>query len=268
MSEQRKIFSIKAALTILLAGLLLFFLLSGPSTGESYQLDSAAQGQSAVSSVFQSFVSCNFFDNRSFLSSLTRLAEKTENGEALFSGKTRPLAGVIPHHLIAGEYIADFFAACSAYDYDTVVLIGPNHSGQRGEMILSDCGWQTPFGALNSDGELNSLLSGYFGLKTVTDAAFTEQEWSVAGLIPYVGYYLPEARVSTVLFSASANLAQAFSLAELLAGLDKNILVVFSIDFSHYLSAEQAELKDRETIQAVEAADFAAIARIDRKSVV
>ncbi|MDD5032224.1 MAG: AmmeMemoRadiSam system protein B, partial [Patescibacteria group bacterium] len=64
------------------------------------------------------------------------------------SGK-EVVAGIIPHHLLAADLIAEFFYNLRGKNYDTVILLGPNHfdSGNY-SMITSGYDWQTPYGHL------------------------------------------------------------------------------------------------------------------------
>ena len=75
---------------------------------------------------------------------------------------TEPVsAAVVPHHLVAGIYLANFFKAMAGQEPKTVVIIGPNHKqlGSAG-IITSPLSWQTPYGVVSVNKKLLSDIIG------------------------------------------------------------------------------------------------------------
>ena len=67
--------------------------------------------------------------------------------------------GIIPHHFLASELIADFFNQLSGQHPQTIILVGPNHY-ERGEfkVLTSLKGWDTPYGLLEPNKEFLEYL--------------------------------------------------------------------------------------------------------------
>lgn len=151
---------------------------------------------------------------------------------------------VVPHHLVPSEYIAHMLKRASGRQVDQVVIIGPNHNNIGVASIASvKASWQTPFGAVDTHASLTDDLLSTLGIKENSEA-FTN-EHAVGAIIPFVKYYLPQAKVVPVLLSSYAKTSDAEKLAKWLNNnLPDNSLIIFSIDFSHYLSKEEADQKD------------------------
>lgn len=60
-------------------------------------------------------------------------------------------AGVVPHHLLPGEIISDFFGRLSKQKITTVYIIGPNHYNTGEKIITAANGWRTVFGDVDID---------------------------------------------------------------------------------------------------------------------
>lgn len=167
---------------------------------------------------------------------------------------------IVPHHLLARDLIHEVFQHLAENQYQTVVLIGPDHeSMDRGKIFTSLSNWQTPTGILETDRDLvNSLLKS--NLVEINDHKVT-MEHSVSSLIPFVNYYLKEVRVVSLVFTKQVKLADVESLLDTLyenINMDET-LFIGSIDFSHYLSLEDAGKMDLLTLAAIENEDIRAI---------
>ena len=167
--------------------------------------------------------------------------------------------GIVPHHLLAGEMIASFFKAISVEQPDIVVVIAPNHKGTGVKTVhTGSWNWQTPFGILEADENIvNSLIDS----KTA-DSNFDllEEDHSIAGLVPYIKYYMPGSKIVPVLIHGNYGLKDAQQLGqnlqEKLQNGNKKSLIIASVDFSHYLTLEEADQMDEISIKAIEASDM------------
>jgi MEMO1 family protein len=162
--------------------------------------------------------------------------------------------GIVPHHLLPGFIISDFFQRLGSQQPEVVILIGPNHY-EKGEanVLTSTFDWQTPFGVVNHDEDIINSLVGK-GLVKV-DNVMAENEHSVAGMMPYVNYYLPKARVVPLMLKRHTTLEEINLLAGELQGLaEQDAVIVASVDFSHYLRSQEAQVKDEVTMKVL--ADF------------
>ena len=187
-----------------------------------------------------------FFDERAFALALARteatVAEPMPGARAL----------IIPHHWLAGHLILGGLRDLAASgDYRRIVLIGPNHTNAgTAAVITSDLPWQTPFGLIEADTEAIRRLTGEGLARSEPDVLTYEH--SIAGIVPAVAYYLPGARVVPLALRSDLTSADVDRLAAALAPLlDSRTAIVAAVDFSHYLSAQEARLRDRETVAAL-----------------
>ena len=76
------------------------------------------------------------------------------------------------------------------------------------------------------------------------------EEHSIAGLMPYISYYLPEATVFSVIVRHKIpdEEVEAFA-ADILKIFDQDTVLIASVDFSHYLPMAVAERRDEYTKQ-------------------
>ncbi len=160
--------------------------------------------------------------------------------------------GIIPHHLLAGELIADFFGILQKQKPDTVILIGPNHYDRgRYPVLTSQSQWKTPFGNVmpktNAIGEILKYNAAEVDEKTFNN------EHSIGGIMPYIKYYLPEATIVPFILKSGMTEDEVKILAEHIVGLvDDTTVIIASVDFSHYLTRAEADKKDEITRKSME----------------
>jgi len=152
---------------------------------------------------------------------------------------------VVPHHLLASEYIARLIKMSSARDIKTVVILGPNHENLGSDSaIITKAKWDTPFGLVGVQGELVDNLVADLGLE-LRHQAFVD-EHSIGAITPFVKYYLPEAEILPIILTSYASVRDAEEISQwLVDNLSEEALVITSIDFSHYLTKEQADQNDK-----------------------
>lgn len=191
-----------------------------------------------------------FFDGETFYKSLKNSGSNNKSLPYKISG------GIIPHHLFAGIIIADFFGRLKPQKPETVILIGPDHYERSiFNTVTSIYAWQTPFGKAQPDLKLiNNLLEKSI-LKI--DEKTVSEDHAVAGIIPYVKYYLPDSRIVPVLISGKTSDEEIGLFASYLAEhMDKNTVLIAAVDFSHYLTSREARDKDEVSISAIRNFDF------------
>ena len=106
------------------------------------------------------------------------------------------VAGIIPHHLLAADLIADFFYNLEGANYDTVVLIGPNHFlvGQS-NLITSGYNWQTPYGVLEPDATILADLLNDTNLGMVVEEDVMQGEHSINSEVAFIKKTFPNFRI-------------------------------------------------------------------------
>lgn len=183
------------------------------------------------------------------------------SGAGEYKTEQEILCGVAPHHLTAGHMIAGLYetAAESRENTDTVVIVAPLHYMEKGTTCTSYNGWGTAFGALDCDKELSQMFSDRLGADNNPD--LMEFDHAISSHIPFIKYFFPESQIACLLVSPDEKGDFPQKLSDTLYEMSemKDCLFVFSIDFSHYLSPEEAEENDRETLEAVLSGDTAAI---------
>lgn len=204
---------------------------------------------------------CLYFDERD--------SNYYDGRSVIYETDGEVLCGVAPHHLAAGHFIAGLYrtAAAGRSNIDTVVLAAPMHYDSVNELCTSARSWDTAYGVLENDTELTGLLHSRLG--AAYDDEMTEFDHSASSHIPFIKRYLPDAEVAVLLVSPKESADFPEKLAELMYEMSqmKNCLFAFSIDFSHYLQPEQAEMHDSETLQAVTSGDTVTIERFTNDNV-
>ena len=206
-------------------------------------------------------LSCNFFDDSSFIMWDNR-AEEYPSDKSI-------LCGVVPHHLTAGHLISGFFkaAAKSREDVETVVIIATSHYEGRNTLYTTFSDWDSPYGVVETDREIAEAFCDKIG--AVTDDERLETDHAASSHIPFVNHYFPEAKAACLLVAPSYDTKTPQRIAEALYSLPEKdkCLFLFSIDFSHYLSPEEADIHDRITRKAVEERDYKRIERFKNDNV-
>ncbi|MFA6171769.1 MAG: AmmeMemoRadiSam system protein B [Patescibacteria group bacterium] len=182
--------------------------------------------------------------------SFSRLDRKKDFLEKEIAG------GVIPHHLLAADLIADFYSAFSGDEYETIVLLGPNHFGAgEGRIITSEASWKTPYGDLEADQGIIEELA----LKkiAVPDEGIFDKEHAIYGETAFIKKVFPKAKFLPLVLRPGLKKEEAESLARALYEISKKkkILIIASVDFTHNADSETAMKNDRESIGALENLD-------------
>lgn len=171
-------------------------------------------------------------------------------GPKIFWSGKRVVAGIIPHHLLAADLIADFFHNLSGEEYQTIILLGPNHflSGQA-DLITSAYDWQTPYGILCCDRRiLRELTAADLGL--AADETAMAGEHAINSEVAFIKKTFPQAEIVPLILKPTVDAALADKLARALFKIsqEKKILVLASVDFSHYQTSVKAQQDDQASI--------------------
>jgi len=193
---------------------------------------------------------------------------RQELAYALGSAKQEPIevrghqvSGVVPHHLVAGHLIADYFAGLSRQNPEVIIIVGPNHENRGGKIITGFYDWQTPDGTVKTERDLVSYLLE--GRVAVRDEAILAAEHSIGNLVPFVAHYLPQAKIVPLILHHGVTLSEVDKLLTVLEPyLDEKVVLVASVDFSHYLTGREAENKDAQTLMHMRNFDYPTLFRL------
>ena len=172
-------------------------------------------------------------------------------------GPRRVIGLVCPH---AGYMYSGPVAAHSYYRLavdgkpDTVVILGPNHTGMgSGLALVSEGVWRTPLGDVQVDEATAREILRNSGIVDIDDSAHIP-EHSIEVQLPFLQHLYGSAfQFVPICFlmqdlESCREVGQA--IAEALKG--KDAVIIASTDMTHYESRETAEKKDRMALSAVE----------------
>jgi AmmeMemoRadiSam system protein B len=173
----------------------------------------------------------------------------------------RRVVGLICPH--AGYVYSGAVAANAYYELgldgvpETVVVLGPNHTGYGSALALMDGGvWRTPLGDVEVDSVVARELCGETGLLDVDEVAH-RFEHSVEVQLPFLQFLFGSGFKFVPVCFGLQDLASAEeignALVEVLSG--RNAVIIASSDFSHYVPASVAARKDGLALEAVEEMD-------------
>jgi AmmeMemoRadiSam system protein B len=153
---------------------------------------------------------------------------------------------VSPHagYIYSGEVAAQAFSTISPDFSGTFVVIGPSHRGYIN--CVSKVPWETPLGVVDTDGEFVELLD------IETDEFSHRDEHSLEVQMPFIKYRFPRARIAPVMmgqqdYSSAMRLAEKIGTA--IKRTKRDVRIVASSDFSHYVQEEKAKSDDLYAIE-------------------
>ncbi len=173
------------------------------------------------------------------------------------ANKSKALAVVSPHagYVYSGALAAKTLSAVEIPE--TVIILGPNHHGQGAPISLSTETWNMPLGTVPVDMEIaNQLLDISEHIKI--DETAHRFEHSLEVQVPFLQMLQQNLNiVPLVLSQISYPLCEevAESLARVIQGSNKELLIVASSDMSHYEPRRIAEGKDRSALKCIERLD-------------
>lgn len=171
----------------------------------------------------------------------------------------RVFGGIVPHHLVSQTFIAGMFSllAESRDIPKTVIILSPNHE-EAGDAFVQTANmvWKTPDGLVGTDVAKAKEVSDIFGAPFQGEAM--KHEHGVYNIIPFVKHFLPQAKVVPITLRFATPVDDQDRLVGLLSKWleQKDVVVIASIDFSHYLSSAEANQKDGETYNAMKRYDY------------
>jgi AmmeMemoRadiSam system protein B len=207
-------------------------------------------------------------DPKSIASSIS-LLERSRKKTQLSDEKIRILGGVLPHaaHMYSGSHSIPLFHVLKKQGIqpDTFVIINPNHSG-KGPGIALDPNdyWENSLGRVAIDYEFNSLLP------FEKNAIAQKNEHSAEVLIPFIQYFYPENNwkiLPVCMKEQTAIAARRLGSAILEASrqLEKEIVILASSDFSHFLSPLEGYEMDQKVLNMISKRDVEGVERKIRK---
>jgi len=174
--------------------------------------------------------------------------------------KTRCIACMLPHagYAYSGNVAGETLSRVDIKD--TVVLLGPNHTGYGAAYsLMAEGAWLTPLGKVRiNSGFAKALLERSKYLAADNQAHIHEHSLEVE--LPFLQYLKPDFQIVPITFlgddpAVLKQIGKDIADTVIGLGLKDSVLIAASSDMTHYESREEAGRKDREAIKAVLALD-------------
>lgn len=157
-------------------------------------------------------------------------------------------AVVAPHagYVYSGAVAAAAYSALPR-DFDgTFILVGPSHAGYP--TCASSIPWETPLGLVDVDEPFIRAL------RIPTNELFMRDEHALEVQMPFIKYRFPRARVAPVMMGLQ-DLGSAAALGarieQAVEDTRRDVRLIASSDFSHYVPAPLARSQDLYAIEAL-----------------
>jgi len=174
------------------------------------------------------------------------------------AGKEPAMGVMAPHagFMYSGDVAGSVYSRIEIPE--TVVVIGPNHTGQGHRIALMAEGvWSMPFGDLEIDTPLARSILKHFR-KAQESAEAHHWEHSLETQLPFLQYFRKEFKLVPIClmplsWEECGMLARA--LVQAIRSCGRKVLIVASSDMTHYESHASASQKDRHAIDRILAMD-------------
>ncbi len=137
---------------------------------------------------------------------------------------------------------------------ETVILIGPNHTGDgKSVAVMTEGVWSTPLGDLSIDTELAEAICSASPV-VHADSTAHRHEHSLETQLPFLQYFRKEFKIVPICMMRERFInCRQVSLAILkgVQEVNRPVLLVASSDMTHYESHDSATLKDKKAIDRI-----------------
>ena len=173
----------------------------------------------------------------------------------LVPGPRNIVGAVVPHAglVYSGPVAAHVYSALAKDGFpETFVILGPNHNGIGAGVATTEEDFETPFGIVSIDRDIVSKLKGVVD----NDPLSHRFEHSIEVQLPFLQYIKRDIRIAPISmgfqdYETAVDTAKAVRKA--IAG--KDVCIIASTDFSHYIPPEKARLLDNKVIEKILALD-------------
>ncbi|MCT4613092.1 MAG: AmmeMemoRadiSam system protein B [Clostridia bacterium] len=162
--------------------------------------------------------------------------------------ETKIVGLIVPHHDVAHRLTKEIFNKVNLNDFDSVIIIGPNHYGIGGKEVV----YSANKSIRNNSIDLSSLKNIDYDIQ-IKDSIFLK-EHSIYEILKYTD----NRKIVPIVLRSYFKKEKAEELSEKIykAIENKSVLIIASVDFSHYLSIEEAYKKDKVTINLIEEKNY------------
>lgn len=164
------------------------------------------------------------------------------------------VAGIISHHFLAKQLIADFYNKVGSDKVSIVFLVSPDHYNNyfKPDSIAytSYLNWDTPFGVLQTD---NNSIKNLLSNKNIeiNDSAMG-LEHGIYVEAPFIKKFFPNAKIVPLVLKNNLPYEKFLSLGNAIKKIsNNNSILIVSSDFTHDASADQASANDKKSIDVL-----------------
>lgn len=179
------------------------------------------------------------------------------------------VGGVVPHagYIYSGLTAAHFYKNI-AKKYESVIVLGTNHTGLGEKASLSREDWETPLGVVEIDLELVDMLKDASGLLRVDELAHM-YEHSIEVQLPFLQYRLKKFRFVPIAVMPDVNGVFYREVADAIyeATKDMDVLIIASSDFTHFGEGYGFVPTNTNELEWIEKTDRSAAEKIIEKDV-
>jgi len=160
-------------------------------------------------------------------------------------------AGVVSHHLLAKEKIAEFYSKISSDKIKTIFLLSPDHYNHFFEPEIlaytSKAPWNTPYGELEADKDVIDELLNSDIVNSKSSAMGLEH--GIYTEIPFIKKFFPNAKIVPLVLKSSLQYGDFLQLGQELKNMSQeSTLLIVSSDFSHDATQDKAIENDAKSI--------------------
>lgn len=183
----------------------------------------------------------------------SHLEQLLEKFFSVSPGAANSMGIVSPHagYIYSGEVAARAFSTISPDFSGTFVVIGPSHRGYIN--CVSKVPWETPLGVVDNDTAFVESLD------IETDEFSHRDEHSLEVQMPFIKYRFPRAQIAPVMMGQQ-DYPSAIRLAEKIGAAiqqtHRDVRIVASSDFSHYVPEDTAKSNDLYAIEPLKTLDI------------
>jgi AmmeMemoRadiSam system protein B/AmmeMemoRadiSam system protein A len=165
-----------------------------------------------------------------------------------------PIAIIVPHagYVYSGQIAADAYRQVSGQHYDTIVILGTNHTDAtfEGVGIYGGAAFRTPLGVVEVDRNLAAAVMKE-DPRAVVNNTVHAKEHSIEVQVPFIQHLFPRAKILPIVIGEpDLAVCARFGRALARAVTGRSVLIVASSDLSHYPAADAARVADRKTLEA------------------
>lgn len=159
------------------------------------------------------------------------------------------VAGIVPHHTVAHKIIRNFYSNVSRRNaYDLIIVISPNHSSKGPRFQVTTKDFLTYDGVVTSEKDIARELIAEEFVTEATDEVIKNEHGQLVQM-NYIAHYFDSIPVLSLLINETRDYEGIEALRDKIVNLvnEKNVLIIASVDFSHYLPLDEANKMDAVT---------------------